>query len=96
MSGGHFNYQQYQIGQIADEIEQVISDNDSDEVDDWGCAKGRHYDDEVMAQFKCAVNALKKAQVYAHRIDWLLSNDDGPESFKDRLDEELKKLELIE
>jgi hypothetical protein len=28
------------------------------------------------------------------RMDWLLSGDDGEESFLKRLDEDLKKLEL--
>jgi hypothetical protein len=42
---------------------------------------------------KEAVKALKIAQVYAQRVDWLLSGDDGEESFLRRLDDELKKLE---
>jgi hypothetical protein len=42
---------------------------------------------------KEAVKALKIAQVYAQRVDWLLSGDDGEESFLSRLDDELKKLE---
>ena len=42
---------------------------------------------------KEAVRALKIAQVYAQRVDWLLSGDDGEESFLSRLEEELKKLE---
>jgi hypothetical protein len=32
------------------------------------------------------------AQVYAHRVDWLLSGDDGEESFLRRLAEDLKNL----
>ena len=42
---------------------------------------------------KEAVKALKIAQVYAQRVDWLFSGDDGEESFLSRLEEELKKLE---
>ena len=30
MSGGHFNYDQYKIGYIADEVEQLIRDNGSE------------------------------------------------------------------
>jgi hypothetical protein len=33
---------------------------------------------------------LKAGYIYAHRIDWLLSGDDGEESFNKRLTEELK------
>ena len=36
---------------------------------------------------------LKKAYIYAQRVDWLLSGDDGNESFIERLTEELNKLE---
>ena len=36
---------------------------------------------------------IKKAQLYMQRMDWLLSGDDGDESFLRRIDEELKKLE---
>jgi hypothetical protein len=36
MSGGHFQYKQYEFGQIADEIEQIILDNDSEEVNEYG------------------------------------------------------------
>lgn len=42
---------------------------------------------------KEAVKALRVAQVYAQRVDWLLSGDDGEESFLRRLEEELKKIE---
>ena len=39
-----------------------------------------------------ALAILKKAYVYAQRIDWLLSDDDGEESFHKRLKEELDNL----
>jgi hypothetical protein len=41
---------------------------------------------------KEGIEALKRAQIYAHRIDWLLSGDDGEESFLRRLEEELNEL----
>jgi hypothetical protein len=46
----------------------------------------------VIAKFKDAVNILNIAEVYAQRIDWLLSGDDSEESFLKRLDEDLNKL----
>ena len=36
---------------------------------------------------------LRKAAIYAQRIDWLLSGDDDEKSLKERLEEELKELE---
>lgn len=35
---------------------------------------------------------LKLANIYLHRIDWLLSGDDGEDSFHSRLKEELLNL----
>jgi hypothetical protein len=50
------------------------------------------YSDEVIMKFKEGIEALKKAYVYAQRIDWLLSGDDGEESFLRRLEEDLEEL----
>ena len=52
-----------------------------------------NYPKEVIDEFKKGVELLKKAQVYAQRIDWLLSGDDGEESFLQRLKDDLNKLE---
>jgi hypothetical protein len=93
MSGGHFQYQQFQISQIADKIEQLIFYNDSDERDKYGDIKGKCYASETIAEFKKAVKTLRAAYVYAQRIDWLVSCDDGEESFHRRLQDELKKVE---
>lgn len=90
MSGGHFNYDQYKIGYIADEIEQLIADNDSQELDEWGCCKGRNYPAEVIARFREAIPVLRMAEAYAHEIDWLVCCDTGDDSFLRRLKEKLK------
>jgi hypothetical protein len=92
MSGGHFEYKQYQIGSIADDIEQLIIDNDSDELDDYGYRKGCHFTKETVEEFKQALSVLRKAHVYAQRIDWLVSGDDGEDSFHRRLKNDLEKL----
>lgn len=89
MSGGRFDYDQYRIGQIADQIQHEIECNDDMTLDEWGCTKGRGYDAAVIHRFKEAVRALRVAEIYAQRIDWLLSGDDGEESFIRRLDQEL-------
>lgn len=51
------------------------------------------FSEETLAEFKKAVHILKQAEIYAQRIDWLLSGDDGEESFHERLKEELENLE---
>lgn len=108
MSGGRFNYDQYKIGYIADAIEQEIERNGREKTREEMKAEGwrdpnwyekypeekfhYEYPPEVIEQFKVAVKKLREAQVYAHRIDWLLSDDDGEESFLRRLKEDLRKL----
>ncbi|MFA4971313.1 MAG: hypothetical protein WC683_01785 [bacterium] len=87
MSGGHFGDTPYYL--IADEIEQVIAENDSTEVNRYGDHKGRHYPAEVLARFREGVACLRCAHVFVRRIDYLLSSDDGPEQFLERLKEDL-------
>jgi len=80
MSGGHFGYREYSIRIIIEDLEELISTNNGD------------YPPIVINKFKNAIKTLKMAYVYAHRIDYLLSGDDGTESFLKRLKEELKEL----
>ena len=95
MSGGFFQYQQFRLGEIQDGIERVIAKNVDgetsrrlDEEGEW------HYSfsEETLNEFRNGIQALKKAFVYAHRIDWLLSGDDGEETFHERLKKELEEL----
>lgn len=89
MSGGHFNYDQYKIGQIADDIQQLIDTNGSQENNSYGDPVGMNYPPEIIERFKEAVSLLRRSQIYAQRIDWLISGDDGEQSFLRRLEEEL-------
>lgn len=45
---------------------------------------------QTLQQMKRAVKSLRKAAVYAQRIDWLLSGGDSEESFMARLISDLK------
>jgi hypothetical protein len=108
MSGGRFNYDQYKIGYIAGAIEGVIERSGSEKTreelkeerwknSDWYEEYPEDkfyykYPDEVIEEFKNAVKYLKIAEIYAQRVDWLLSGDDSEESFIERLKEELDKL----
>ena len=106
MSGGRFDYDQYRIDHIADEIESVILKNkvekDKKDLYRWDYDENGNvyedsryyysYDDNTIARFKEAVIELRKAAIYAQRIDLLLSNDDGEREFHKRLEEELEQL----
>ena len=92
MSGGHFNYKQSEILEIAKEIDHLIYVNGSSEKDARGVALHAAYPPDVIQKFRVASRKLKKAYIYAQRIDWLVSGDDGEGSFKVRLAEDLRKL----
>ena len=92
MSGGHFNYKQHHLIEIAEDIDSAISNNNSTEKNEWGDSIGNRYSPETIDEFEKAVKALKLAYVYAQRIDWLLSGDDGEDSFHKRLQAQLKGL----
>lgn len=96
MSGGHFNYDQFKLGQIADEIQELIHNNDNEEINSWGDTVGRFYTKETIAEFRDAISHLRLAQIYAHEIDWLLSGDTGEERFHERLNKDIKSLTIEE
>lgn len=77
MSGGHFEYNQYRIREIAEDIEQLIATNGQLDEDGWG----RNYPPEIIERFKEAAHTLERAADMAQRVDWLVSGDDGPDSF---------------
>ena len=105
MSGGHFNYKQFYITEIADRIEEELN-NQGKEIsigELWGDKEYYEkypeekfyitYPEHIQEKFREAIKTLRIAHVYAQRIDWFLSGDDGEENFIKRLSEELNELE---
>lgn len=93
MSGGHFDYNQFKIGEIADEIQRLIETNDDQTYNQWGEINGRFYPKKVIDKFREAVIILKQAQVYTHEIDWYVCCDTDEEGFLRRLEEGLSSVE---
>jgi hypothetical protein len=108
MSGGAFDYNQYKIGYIADQIEHEIERSgrlktqeelkDSWRDPDWyekypEDLNHYKYPENVLAEFKNAVKHLRVAEIYAQRVDWLLSGDDGEDTFIEKLKSDLAKIE---
>lgn len=93
MSGGHFEYRQYPIRDIFEEIEELIQNNDSDALDAFGYEVGRHYTPAVVVRLREAVRTLKRGLAMVNRVDWLVSGDDGEETFLERWDQEMELLE---
>lgn len=92
MSGGYFDYAQYKIDQIANDIEQLIIDNNSTKLNDWGQPKGNNFSEATIDEFHQALYVLRVAFLCAHRIDWLVSGDDSEGDFHARLAHDIEKL----
>ena len=92
MSGGAFDYIQYRIHDIVQRIREEIKSNNVKPEYWWGDWNGQVYSDETIAEFKKGIELLLKAETYAQRIDWLLSGDDGEDTFHERLKEDLEEL----
>ena len=105
MSGGAFDYNQYRIREIWEYIQEELDRQGKEKPKDeiYGDEEYfERYPDEkcydtypkiVQEKMREAVKQLKIAAVYAQRVDWFLSGDDGEESFIERLAEDLKALE---
>ena len=119
MSGGHFDYEQYKIENIADSIDEylygrklydeyaedeyinnIYFDSEEEKKETVEFVRRNHrtlpniYElkEETLKEFRKAEEYLRLAYVYAHRIDWLLSGDDGEETFHERLKQDLEEL----
>ena len=106
MSGGAFDYKQWHIDNIADNIEQeVIMSGKPIPRQRWEYWQMEHfkehledavnyaYPESTLRRMEEAVYALKRASIYAQRVDYLLSGDDGEETFEERLSKELAELD---
>jgi hypothetical protein len=108
MSGGHWEYLQYRFTDVADDIRKLIEQNGKEKTQDelkysyvseeWlekypDDRFHYKYSDEMLEKFKEGLKHIEIAQIYMQRLDWLLSGDDGDESFMSRLEDDLKKLE---
>lgn len=106
MSGGRFDHDNLRINGIIESIDYEISINGKKKTDSelyyWNDKEyyekypeeiyHHKYSDEVIEEFKNAVFFLKMAAVYANRVDYLLSGDDGEDTFIERLKNDLDKI----
>jgi len=91
MSGGTFDYSQYRIIDIYETIQSHI-DRQGEKIDYEWAGEHQTFEPEVLKQLQDAIECLKKAYVYAQRVDWFLAGDDGNETFIWRLNKELNEL----
>ena len=105
MSGGFFDYKEWHINNIVDQIEQevILSGKPIPRKrwEYWQMERFKEHPEEavnyefpepVIRKMEEAIYALRAAAIYSKRVDYLISGDDGEESFVRRLNEELDEL----
>jgi len=79
MSGGYFDYKQYEIGMIADQVEHLMRN------------PSENWNSGTIEKLEECLHHLKLAQIFAHRVDWLVSGDDGEIQFHERLAQDIAR-----
>jgi len=96
MSGGAFGYNQYRIREIADQVKELFLTYRDRRLQAVRIdMAGRKHEErrkcrpETLRILRDAYRVLSEAAIYAQRVDWWISGDDGEENFRERLSEEL-------
>ena len=105
MSGGSMDYVAWKIKEAARHIQSELADAElcrknlrffdvskyyQEKYPDVGYLKSPEaLTDAVVKRLRDALVCVRQAAIYAERVEWLTSGDDGHESFCLRLDEEL-------
>jgi len=90
MSGGAFDYNQHKIRDIIISLKEVLN-NKRKHNEEWNFIEN-DYTNETFEEFETALELLENAEIYVQRIDWLLSGDDGEETFHKRLTEDFEEI----
>jgi hypothetical protein len=102
MSGGAFDYLQYSFVNIYERIESELENQGKElpKEDLWGFDEyyEKHpkekfkpiHSEDVQNILKDAIKILKKAEIYAQRVDWFLSGDDSEDRLISRLKSDLE------
>lgn len=88
MSGEIFDYKEFWIGQLADELEAAIFNEEAKikENSPWKLSK------DTVRLMKRVHRRLREDYIYMKRLAYLLSGDDGEEDLMPRIKEDLEEL----
>lgn len=79
MSGGHFDYNQYRIADIADQIERDL--RTIGKTNEYGVIIDIPSD--IADKMLETLASLRKCENMVHAIDWYMSGDTGDDSFRE-------------
>ena len=95
MSGGFYEYKQYHIQDLIEQLEETLVRLDLEPIEDsWECDSLKPYVEDiplVKEVINKNIELLKQAYIFTQRLDWYLSGDDGLDNFKERLVEDFEK-----
>lgn len=105
MSGGSMDYAYWKIHEAASHIQHELANAELRRKSGRFLDVAKYYQEEhpdvdylkspealtdaVIKRLRDALKCVRKAAIYAERVEWLTSGDDGYENFCMRLDEEL-------
>ena len=99
MSGGHFDYNQYVITQIIDQIQFELDKQGkpNPNFDSRYDTEPNYpfYSEAVQEQMRSAIISLTEAHVKTHRLYRFLSGDDSENTYLKRLNEDLEANEQV-
>jgi hypothetical protein len=83
MSGGHFDYVQHRIAGVAEALTRDAELWSHPHCDEWRPDDEPlpAYPPEITSAFKSAAKLCEAAALAVRDVDWLLSGDDGEETF---------------
>lgn len=99
MSGGAFEYAYTHIYQVTQDVAHYLERTKKKGAEDFDFdAKrmknmtGKKLKSQVVKLLEEAIHSLREAEVFARRVEWLASCDDGYDSFIERTAEELHEV----
>lgn len=90
MSGGHWDYFQYRLEEVVDDLKMAINNNGKKitaEEAEWLCplekedSFHREFSKETLEGFRKVIETVSKAHLYINSVDRLMSGDDGEDDF---------------
>lgn len=77
MSGGAFEYKQYKIEELIEDMELLLKRVDKEPIDSFECDSLKNYIDDKDSFKKIVeknIDLLRKSYIYTQRLDWFISS----------------------
>jgi hypothetical protein len=80
MSGGHFNYDEYRLIEMAESID-ILLEQSPHKMNEYGDRLYYGYNQNTLEEFRKTATMLREAYKRLKRIDYLVSGDDSEYDF---------------